>query len=177
MMFLTQHGSDFPLLGIDMYAHLLAGFITGTTKLPTQDEMKQRNDEQVLSEMNLPQLRCYMDINYTGALEKLFALGHISEDVYRGFYYESYLNGLRMLARVAREANYPFDIGTYEKSNEKRRAAIRMDIQSLYHRTKLEPSKKEKAWKTFRDYSNGEDFQSFFTGRAAVSLEKPWLEM
>jgi hypothetical protein len=65
----------------------------------------------------------------------------------------------------------------YVGTNEKRRAAIRMDIQSLYHRTKLEPSKKEKAWKTFRDYSNGEDFQSFFTGRAAVSLEKPWLEM
>jgi hypothetical protein len=56
MMILDPYGSDLPLLAIDIYARLFAGFVTGKVEMPDVEEMKKRNYEQSLRDMDDPQV-------------------------------------------------------------------------------------------------------------------------
>jgi hypothetical protein len=83
----------------------------------------------------------------------------------------------RLLAGVAREANYPLDFGSWKELNAVGHTMNNMDKFGYYHRSKLDPSDEEKSWMTFRDYKDGHNFHSLHTGTKAVSLEKPWMKM
>jgi hypothetical protein len=95
------------------------------------------------------------------------------DDVEDDFYYVT----LRMLAGVAREAKYPLDFGSWEELNATGHTMRKMDYFSGDHRTKLDPSDEEKSWMTFRDYKDGHNFHSLYTGTKAAALEKPWMKM
>jgi hypothetical protein len=54
MMILDTYSSESPLLAIDISARLLAGFVTGKIEMPGVEDMKRRNYEQSLREMDDP---------------------------------------------------------------------------------------------------------------------------
>jgi hypothetical protein len=54
MMILDTYDSDLPLLTLDIFARLLAGFVTGKVEMPGVEEMKKRNYEQSLRDMDDP---------------------------------------------------------------------------------------------------------------------------
>jgi hypothetical protein len=68
MMYLCEHGSDIPLLSLDVHAWLLCSYLTGRVPLPPAEEMKKANIEQFLDQMHLPVIRLKSDEAYYGII-------------------------------------------------------------------------------------------------------------
>lgn len=76
-----------------------------------------------------------------------------------------------------KESNYPVNFGTFETLSDHAKTIIHYNNLSYYHREDLEEYEEEEPWKTFRDYDNGNEFKSLFTGKTSVSLKKRWLDI
>ena len=177
MMYLRSNHNDYPILGIDAYAHLLVRYVTGEIPIPSAEQMTQANIDQALHEMSFPYARYYMDKNYRHAWDNSTT--------------ESQLNGpgswgkcmtafnqydFNIIARALEQANYPLNIGTYQQLNEKGKALMRYGSLSYYDRHIPET---EKEWKTFRDVSREKAAQyvSLHSGTCAVPLPKRWMDI
>ncbi len=181
MMYLLSEFSEFPLLAADVNAWMLLGFITGTTKLPSPDEMTQRNDQQALTELNMPYLRYWMDRNYRNRLDNVddfWAKDDEDDDDPR--WYEGHaqydLYEIQRLAEFMEEANYPLRLGTKDALNEKGEALHKFNDASYHQRANLVEDK-EQGWRTFRDCDNADQFYSIHTGTKAVPLKSHWLDL
>lgn len=75
-----------------------------------------------------------------------------------------------------KEANYPVDYGTFEELSDFAKTVVHYENLSCKHRFDLRKYEDE-SWRTFRDYEDGSEFKSLFTGRASVSLKKKWLDI
>ena len=71
MMHLFWFGFEWPLLALDVHAHLLAVFVTGTTKLPTPKETRLENYKEALTMMKSALHRINMDVKYSWAFSEL----------------------------------------------------------------------------------------------------------
>jgi len=68
---IIESPAEWPLLGHDVQAHLLAGYTCGTIELPTAEEMKRKNYERAVSAMDSAQHRSYFDVEFARYLENL----------------------------------------------------------------------------------------------------------
>lgn len=173
MMFITEE-TDNPLAGIDVRSWHLLRFVTGECKVPSKKEMIQSNERDALILLNNPYRRAYMDKNYYEAIKENYK--ESLEDLFDEFEDRSEDIFLRFLARSAREAEYPVDFGTLEEVSETSKTILKYDDLSYMHRTDLTENDGEER-RTFRDYTDGDKFQSLFTGAKSVSLKKLWLDM
>jgi len=182
MMMLSDFGFDVPLLSIDIHANLLAQYLNGMIKVPSRQEMEEDNDRQFLHEMQYPHRRYYYDKNYAEAVDAL----DLWDDYYEGK--KTALGGIdeeetevmqRFLGKVAREGRFPLQIVNGEgELNEIGEATLRQDELSADHRTKMDPKGEEKEWMTYRDYTNGDQFKSYYTGtKCQQTLGEKWLEL
>jgi thioredoxin reductase len=173
MMFISIYDSYFPLLAVDTSAWMCVAFLTGRSKLPTQDEMRRRNNEQALHEMKIPYIRYYMDSNYNKVVDSNFdstLWSKASEE------YSEY--GIKLLARDMEEAKYPASLGSYENINENGRALLQFNDQSGEHRYRLDKQYMEHhATETYRDCLDADKFYSLYTHTKAVPLQKKWLDI
>ncbi|EJK69392.1 hypothetical protein THAOC_09357 [Thalassiosira oceanica] len=195
MMFMSYNNFWWPLLAIDVYANILAGVCCGTVKLPTLEDARRQNYEESLRQMRNPLTRYYMDDEYYYPFQKFDKLTMDS------IYHANDLFDMEAFDEKMKLANYPvrfikegglqltFDdirqclkdrklppgltnagrifylMGVYEKLH--RRGEENEDIQN-----------KEKHPLTYRDYTNGQNFYSMYTGtRARPSLESLWLSL
>lgn len=180
MMFLQNTYSEVPLMEIDVVAWLLLGYVTGTIELPSAEEMERRNHQQTMDEMDVPNLRYNLDVNYYKRWVSL-RKEHWSRNLFdpRARHMEEQEEDflLRLVARDRQTAGYPDDIGTYEKLNERGRMLLEMQLRSNYHRYDLDPTnEQENTWKTFRDCDCSAN-RSIHTGTRAVPLKSRWLEL
>lgn len=180
MMFLTTYGSHDPLLACDAYAWLLAGYVTGTVEIPSQQKMKELNKSEALDMLKYPYFRYLIDDNYWKTVDNLKNFWPDDpakkSPIWDEVEYEEYIQATKMLARVMQEAKYPWSIGTYDALNENGLAVIRLGDLAYEHRANLNPSGNEKRWKTFRDVDNADQFCSLFTGTKAVPLTSRWMD-
>lgn len=192
MMFVSPYDLETPLLALDVYAWLLASFVSGTKELPSADEMKRRNHEQALREMSIPYVRYYMDSNYCEALDDLSdfwdsddesesSSSNSSSDDSPG---EALPSGATTYAECAGEYySYLYDVlyeaiqeGGYPLSRDALHKMAWYDDKSYEHRRDAFSDKK-KPWQTFRDCEDSDIFQSVFTGSKARPLEGRWLDI
>jgi len=180
MMILSNFGYENPLLSIDIHAHLLAQYLNGMIKVPSREEMEDEVERQFLHEMQYIHRRNYYDKNYAKAVDALglwdafyegenTALGELGED------YEV----LQLsVGKIAKEGNYPLQIINHKgEFTEKGENLILLDDLCDEHRTNMDPENEEKKWMTYRDYTNGDQFQSLYTGtKAQKTLGGKWLE-
>jgi thioredoxin reductase len=181
IMFISSYEAEVPLMACDVNAWLFAGYMTGCIKLPTADEMYERNVRQGLEYLDIPYFRYLMDRNYfeaVNSIEGIFPDDPMeSSPLWDEIEKAEACQAIKVLTRTMQEAMYPFSLGTYEKFNENGESTMEFLKQEYDHRAKIDPVGDEKNWKTYRDYDDAEKFYSLFTGTKAVKLDKPWLEM
>ena len=71
MMYLMDLNSEVPLLHLEAMAWLALAFITKVATVPTEEEMDEEIESQMIDEMNIAYLRWSMDRNYFNALDEL----------------------------------------------------------------------------------------------------------
>lgn len=180
MMFMTFE-SENPLLGIDVTAWMLMRFVTGLRALPAPEEMLKREKDAALQALNNPGYRCLMDKNYIMAIEDNWdQLPDVPESKHEWLDeveidYDDTLE-VRMLTRYLQEAEYPLEFGSIDGLNDAGIAYAAFDRMTRDHRGRL-AEKDANSGNTFRDYSDGSDFASIFTGSVAVSLKTRWLDI
>ncbi|KAL3914369.1 MAG: hypothetical protein SGILL_006126 [Bacillariaceae sp.] len=186
MMFLCEHGHDVPLVSLDVHAWLLSAWLTEQVEMPTVEELREANEQQVLDQLQVPYLRyMILDEGYASAISEI-------ED--EGFWnpkegeescawwdisaqYEKY--NLRLLSKVMAEGEYPgASLGTYEKLNENGLAVYDFNYRCYYNRSRRdEDSESDKEWKTFRDDScQPGHCYSLYTKTKARPLKQKWLD-
>lgn len=82
----------------------------------------------------------------------------------------------RILARDMTDANYPLQIGSYNKLNEKGKALVEFNHVCGYARYDLDEESRDASWRTFRD-CNPSKCYSIMTGTKAVPLKCRWLDL
>lgn len=170
---------DNTLLELDIAAWQCLAYITGDAVVPSQREMEEEIQKQMLEEMHIPYLRWEMDMNYFEALD---ALGddHWSEDCRDSRtraideQHAQYL--AKVVARNMRLAKYPVDFGTYSRLNEMGKKFVQIELHDDYARSMLDNKAPEAEWMTYRDV-NPKKFKSIFTGQSASALPRHWLDM
>ena len=175
MMFVCPYSSYTPLQALDAYAWMLAGYATGWLEMPTQEEMRKRNESEALMLLGIPYFRYYMDANYCSTvnnLEDFWPDDGEHPDEWDEVEEEEWHLSIKRLAQIMQEGQYPFDLGNYEELNENGKAFIKFGDLSYYHRANLGPSD----WKTFRDADDADKFYSLFTGTKAVPLQQRWID-
>eukprot|EP00928_Gymnodinium_smaydae_P096098 TRINITY_DN8416_c0_g4_i1.p1 TRINITY_DN8416_c0_g4~~TRINITY_DN8416_c0_g4_i1.p1 ORF type:complete len:597 (+),score=75.46 TRINITY_DN8416_c0_g4_i1:91-1881(+) len=180
MMFMPFEFEN-PLFGIDVSAWLLMHYVTGAAGSKSAEDMLQHERDAVLNTLNNPGYRCLVDKNYIDAIEKHWdSLPEKPESKHEWLdevemdFQETM--EIRMLARYVQEANYPVSLGSVDELNETAAAYMAFDRMTRDHRAEISELDAEKGI-TFRDYSNGDDFVSMFTGSVASSLRKKWLDI
>ena len=180
MMFMKFEFEN-PLFAIDVSSWLLMRFVVGLRDTPSAEEMLKHEEGSALLAMNNPWYRCIMDTNYFEAIEKnwekfptmpeskLDLLDEFESD------YEETME-VRVLTRYIQEAKYPVSLGSFDELNETADAYINFDRMTYNHRARLTEDDAQNGT-TFRDYSDGEEFVSIFTGSRSVPLKDRWLKM
>jgi len=179
MMFLSEEGSEKPLQDLDVGAWKILAHITGELPLPTQEEMKQFNLNELLDWLEDPIAREDADENYKLRWREVDD-DHWSENpgdkrmkkMYKNFLDLEY----RILARDMVDSNYPLHIGTHEKLNEKGRALVEFNIVCCHGRFDLDEESEDASWKTFRDCDVSKVY-SIMTGTRTAPLKTKWLEL
>lgn len=172
MMFLLEERDDYPILNIDVMAWMFLRFVTGGSEIPSAEEMRKRNIEQCLFEMKTsPLARFHCDLAYGEAYEEAAELRDPEWELFEQILWNDTLLEFKIMARIMQEADYPLKIGTSDELNEKGK--------QLYEYAQLDSAHRENATSTttFRDAEEAHKFTSIFTGTAAISLKKPWLEI
>jgi len=175
MMFVCPYSSYVPLLAADAYAWLLAGYATGALEMPTQEEMRKRNDAEALMMLGTPYFRYYMDANYckkVNNLEDFWPEDGENPDAWDKVETEEWILSMKRLAQIMQDGQYPFSLGNYEELNENGKAFIKFGDADYEHRAGLRPSD----WKTFRDVDDADQFYSLHTGTKAVPLQRRWMD-
>ena len=198
-MFTRDSGFWWPLLAIDVYANILAGVCCGTVKLPTLEETRRLNYEESVNQMRDPLTRHFMDDEYYHPFQK------IDDDLtVDSIYSANYLFNMEAFDEKMKLANYPVrfieeeglqvtfdDIRQYYPFEEGKlppgltnagRIFYLMIVNSALHRWDGEEDEviqnEEMNPLTYRDYTNGQEFFSMYTGtRARPSLESKWLSL
>lgn len=177
MFFVEQFKA--PLFEIDVQAWLFVAYIIGSTEIPSRDEMKKHISKQTMNELDVPETRKVMDSNYFLAWENL-GQNHWSKNFTnpRGLsileeYFTYYL---RIMAQKMKDAQYPDDIGSLEKLNAKGEAIVKLDLESVLHRTSIPTDGPQVEWKTFRD-ADPSGIKSIHTGAEAAQLNSRWLHL
>merc|ERR1712232_397393 len=167
MMFMTFEFEN-PLLGIDVSSWLLMRCVVGLKEIPSAEEMLKREADFALYALNNPGYRCLMDKNYIEAIEDNWEklperpeskhewLDEVEVD------YEETME-IRLLTRYLQEAKYPVNLGSVDELNETANAYMAFDRMTREHRAQLTEEDAVNG-KTFRDYSDGSEFVSIFTG-------------
>ena len=196
MMFLCEHGSDAPLLSLDIQAWLLCSYLTGRIPMPSVPELQAASRQQVLDQLHLPAIRYLMDEEYSHVLDEAEPL----DDDDDGYWPKSpdaencgswdaetqYTNYMfQWLARVMEEGQYPGkSFGTYEELNETGQKAVDFGLSSYYMRTDLEDYEGSDdddddgtEWRTFRDdVVEPKHIHSLYTGTKARPLKLRWMD-
>ena len=177
-MFIMEH-SGAPLFEIDTIAWLCLGYITGDIEIPSRDEMELRNAQDIITVMDVPNLRYLADANFKDALARLPDDHWYNNPLHPrtlAMERQHYDHDLRRIARNMRDAGHPFDIGNHDKLNEKGAALVETLISDSSCRYKLSTKEEGSPDRTtFRDVVDLG--ASFHTGAKAVRLRKLWLDL
>jgi hypothetical protein len=184
IMYLCEHGSEAPLVSLDVHAWLFCSFLTGRVPMPSVDEMRAANEQQVVDQLRLPFLRLAMDEAYFEVLQDLSGFwtpNHTSPDVcpWRDCecLYEAYQ--FRLLAKIMEEGKYPgASIGTYTSLNANGQALHDFNRYCCETRTERYSDKdEERSWRTFRDDVDIPPCcYSLYTKTKNRPLKKKWLD-
>jgi len=182
MMFMKFEFEN-PLFGIDVSAWLLLRSVVGMREIPSAEEMVKQEEHNALLTMSNPWFRCMMDKNYFEAIdenwEKFPDRPESKLDLLEQFeseYDTEATTEIRILTRHMQEAQYPLSLGSYDELNETANSYIQFDSMTYDHRAQLTEDDADNG-RTFRDYMNGDEFRSVFTGTSAVPLKQRWLDV
>ena len=171
--------TETPLIDLDVAAWLALAQIIGDLPLPSISEMKQCNLDTLLHALEDPMLRGDNEENYKNRWWQVND-DHWSFDVHdkrTKQMSKSYLElEHRILARDMVDANYPLQIGTFSKLNEKGKALVEFNNICSYARYNLDDESPNASWRTFRD-CNPSKCYSIVTGTRAVPLKCKWLDL
>lgn len=127
MFFLTSDWCHQPLLGAELRAWLVMGCVTGRVRFRTHEEMIAIRREEFLEELDDPVGRYYFDKGYQKAWDTLGRdhctnqkWGEHKEVEVRD--HSHYTSQYLLLAGIARDAKYPVDFGTRQKTEQNRKA-------------------------------------------------------
>jgi len=179
MYIMESDDSESNLLEIDVNAHLVLSYLTGTAEIPKEKDMIKANDKQLLSEMQIPWLRSGMDRAYLAELADLDE-NHWSENAQdeRCVKLERECKEFKakILSRDMKAAKYPLDFGPKpEKLNDKANKFIDMLIAASKTRSTIPSSDKD--WRTFRDVQDPSVFTSLYTEMPSCPLPKHWIKI
>jgi cation diffusion facilitator CzcD-associated flavoprotein CzcO len=184
MMYLCEHGFDVPLMAIDVHAWLLCSWLTGRVQMPSVDELRKENEQQVVDQLHVPYLRYCMDEGYCWACDSITEPGFwrpVKGNKACAWWeielqYERYC--LRLLAKVMEEGQYPgASLGTYQQLNENGEAIYDFNYRCYWNRSKRKHDTENLDWKTFRDDTvQPPHCYSLYTKTKARPLKQKWLD-
>jgi L-lysine 6-monooxygenase (NADPH-requiring) len=178
MMYISTYNSEYPLLTIDVQVHLLARYMTGLKEFPSVDEMRSSNLEDAIDMLQFPYIRYLIDESYYNVVTNLpnfWPEGTYDyPEVWWKVCYEYYIMDMKNLAWMMEEASYPLRTGTRYELNETAKTMMQFDLLCYYHRYNLKCD--AATWKTFRDYTDGDQFYSLFTNKKAGPMKHRWLD-
>ena len=178
LMYLSQSAADNPLLEIDVRSWYFLHILLGLIDIPSKDEMIQENRHTVHQAMHIPSIRYYMDKEYNAAFGELAKNGKFSwlnDDLdcrSRQLTEDASRFALCVFAEEMKVANYPLQLGSIHRLNEKGEQILKMESVADLERCAIEKSD----WKTFRDI-DPVGFKSIHTGTQAVPLMKKWIDI
>lgn len=177
MMFVSQYGSDIPLLAIEAHCALLAGFATEAVPLPSIEQMRKENDEEALLMMQSPYHRYNMDRDYADAVNNIWP----DTDCFPAYDKasdENWPDQIRKVSHIMAKAKYPVSFGTRHELNDLGQQLFQMGWSDYLNRFELHRENDDEVmWRTFRDVSETCMFRSIYTGTAAIPLDKPWMRI
>jgi len=179
MMFLYE-ASDYPLMEIDIAAWLCLAHICGDTDIPTPKEMRRRNNEQILSDMDELAVRDSIDTNYSCAMDRIpkdhWYHNELSEEYEILFLKEWSEYHIKLFARHQHECGYPVKFGTMKQLNCIGEQATQLCVRECILRHELDEDSEDWEWRTFRDCDISQ-FCSLFTGTRALPLKGRWIDL
>ncbi len=191
MMYLFET-NDYPLLDIDVAAWLCLAHICGETEIPPPEEMRRRNREQVLEEMQ-SLWRYNIDCNYRAACDNIPAdhwYHDTCSEMYKEYIEEWGAYQIKVTARDQIEGGYPYSFfessestsdsdedGKGQKPNDMAKKYLKLYIYDSLSRYELKTSNNDNGeWRTFRD-CDPSNFASMHTGTEAIPFKAKWMEL
>jgi cation diffusion facilitator CzcD-associated flavoprotein CzcO len=181
MMFIGQpNHSEWPLLEVDVSAWLCLSYVCGDVIIPSYEEMKRRNDQQLLDEMDIPEIRRWIDKNYFDAMKEhpsdSFSNDSETIELFREYCRITNEFHLKVIARDMDASGYPAGFGNGETLTPRAEEFCRMTFTSWLTRMLMDPLSPDAEWRTFRDHDPS-DFVSVFTGTRATPLRGHWMDL
>lgn len=177
--FVLNHSEDFPLMGIEANARLILSFITNRVNHPSSPtEMRRTNEIVALKKFQLPWCRYHMDYDYgCGVYLKFRESDDKFNDLMDASCYQWLEHFVLDMGEILRDVESGLQLGTHDKGFTKQGLRFQKNIiKSDMHRS-IKCNDEEKCTKTFRDYVDGHEIKSLFTGRKASKLPIPWLDI
>lgn len=180
MMYLSEDSFDTPLMALDAKAWLLSSYVSGRIPIPSPDQLRQANRDQLLEQLQLSFVRFFLDEAYCQAIvdlphdQSVRDAWEIEESKFQQYLFT-------FLARLMEEGQYP---GLWLAQNMKLNATGTKvhSYNSLDYSTRCNLAENMKKSgdmsQTFRD--NVEiikDIYSLHTGKAARPLKKKWMDI
>ena len=175
MFYIFEDEANSPLLEIDVSAWLCMNLLTGGVVFPSREEMEEQSRVDLVRMMNTDETRYFLDENFYYAIELHYKEQEEKISFDEMLVYESF--PVRRIACKMALANYPLDLGSFDKLNQAGESLVGMDVQDGLNRWDLKyVSNDDKSWKTFRDMDPS-PYKSIITGMGSASFEGRWLDI
>jgi hypothetical protein len=180
MMYLSEDSYDTPLLALDAKAWLLSSYISGRVPMPSPEQLRQANRDQLLEQLQLSSARFVMDEAYCQALLDL-PDDQTVKDAWEieDTRLEKYQIGL--LARLMEEGQYPgLLFASNLKLNDTGTKFYSYSVLDCLTRYKMAEKMEISGdmGQTFRDDVQViNDIHSLHTGTPARPLKKQWMDI
>ena len=180
--FFVLHSWDslFLLQVIDGLAWVALAIIIGEKNVPSSPaEMRRLNEIDMLGRMHVPYFRIDMDEEYENAFPDL-ELDFSPYGFVDKFEDAEWAQHLLDLGEALQGVGHGLQIGTYEGGLSDHG----LHLLDYYNKTSHHRWIELDVWedprfvgRTFRDYTNGNELVSMFTGRRASNLPCPWMDI
>eukprot|EP00588_Corethron_pennatum_P008632 CAMPEP_0194271264 /NCGR_PEP_ID=MMETSP0169-20130528/5098_1 /TAXON_ID=218684 /ORGANISM="Corethron pennatum, Strain L29A3" /LENGTH=659 /DNA_ID=CAMNT_0039013573 /DNA_START=321 /DNA_END=2300 /DNA_ORIENTATION=+ len=195
-MFFIYENTNQQLFDLDVSARLVFAYIYGDAQIPSTEEMRERNLQRYVDEMNIPLNRKKIDVNYMLALHEMveedeknyekskkegikYEMHWYTEGTYGGKYHDLIKQEceyeVKICARDIETAGYMVSFGNYTHLSSIGNDLVGMLSEFYFNKLMME-SKEENNRLTYRDLDVSV-YKSLYTGTQSVPYNGWWLDV
>lgn len=194
MMYLYENDFETPLVGLDVFAWILAATLTGEVAMPSVEKLHEMNTQELRDAMDSPIARYFMDEGYAAVIDKLPAGegqfwpsrndddDETEECTFWDMWGDYEESNMRLLAEYMHMSKYPgLSLGSRKGLNRNGKLMMKFNEECIKAREdtwkEIKADRSREDWHTFRDNTkNCKKIRSLYTNTKARPLKKRWLD-